>query len=674
MSRCVAWTLCMMGLAWLDTAPAAAGEEPGGSHYHARLLVYRDAQGDERPVRSRDDWALRRRQILEGMQQAMGPLPTGFDRQPLDVQVHASGEQEGVRRLSISYNAALGSDQADRVTAYLYLPEPDGQPRRRAAILALHPTGAAGKDIVAGNGPRPNRGYALELAQRGYVVIAPDYPSFGELRDYDFAADAYTSGTMKGIVNHIRAVDVLAAREEVDPERIGVIGHSLGGHNALFVAAMDERLQAVVSSCGWCPLHDYYGGKLDGWTSPRYMPLIREQFGLDPDRVPFDFYEVVAAVAPRPFFSYSPLGDTNFDYRGVRKAIPRAREVYDLFGAGQHLQVRYADGGHDFPPSARREAYAFFDQHLKHKPAAEVPAWSAGRRTKVTIPSTLDGTMQASYLIVPEGYDAAGPAVPLLVHLHSWSGNVEQRNRALEEEANQRGWLMISPDFRGANDRGEACGSRLAQQDILDAVEWACANWRVDRQRIYLTGSSGGGHMTMLMAGRHPTVWAGASAWVGISDLAAWHRRHADDRYGQMMRAVCGGAPGESEEVDRQYRQRSPLTWLAAAVDVPLDLAAGVHDGHHGSVPVRHTLEAFNVVARAQGAREVSEQEMVEISRANGRLVSPQPEDLIVDPDFDREIYLRRIAGKARVTVFDGGHEGLARAACQWLSRQVRQP
>ena len=56
---------------------------------------------------------------------------------------------------------------------------------------------------------------------------------------------------MKGIVNHIRAVDLLQQRDEVDPRRIGVIGHSLGGHNAMFVAAFDERLAVIVSSCGW---------------------------------------------------------------------------------------------------------------------------------------------------------------------------------------------------------------------------------------------------------------------------------------------------------------------------------------------------------------------------------------------------------------------------------------
>jgi hypothetical protein len=162
------------------------------------------------------------------------------------------------------------------------------------------------------------------------------------------------------------------------------------------------------------------------------------------------------------------------------------------------------------------------------------------------------------------------------------------------------------------------------------------------------------------------------SAWVGISDLAAWHARHTKSRYGEMLRASCSGAPGESPDVDEQYRLRSPKTWLDRAAEVPLDLAAGVHDGHRGSVPIRHTLEAFNVVAAAQGLPVVTEQEIAQLSRPNGRLERPQATDQEEDPALGRAIYLRRTSGKARVTIFEGGHERVARAAADWLAQQVK--
>ncbi len=297
----------------------------------------------------------------------------------------------------------------------------------------------------------------------------------------------------------------------------------------------------------------------------------------------------------------------------------------------------------------------------------------AGERTKVSIKSTVDGTDQPCYVILPDGFEPDGEPVPLLVSLHTWSGNVEQRNKPLEQLADERGWICLFPHFRGPNAHPDACGSPKAQQDILDAVAWARENYPVDPNRIYLTGVSGGGHMTLLMVGCHPDMWAAASAWVGISDLAAWHQRHAKDGYGAMLRKSCGGAPGDSDEVDREYQQRSPLTHLDRAKDVPLDIAAGVHDGHKGSVPIRHSLAAFNAIAHAAGAAAITEDEIVQLSRKNGHLDKPLPTDEIDDPTFGRKIYLRRHANEARVTIFEGGHEGIAAGAIAWLERHSKQ-
>ncbi len=106
-------------------------------------------------------------------------------------------------------------------------------------------------------------------------------------------------------------------------------------------------------------------------------------------------------------------------------------------------------------------------------------------------------------------------------------------------------------------------------------------------------------------------------------------------------------------------------------MDLPLDRAAGVHDGHKGSVPIRHTIDACNRVAAAQRLPVVSEEEIAELSRPNGRLQRPRPGDQPECPTFGRAIYLRRTAGKARVTIFEGGHERIAQAAAEWLAGHV---
>lgn len=297
----------------------------------------------------------------------------------------------------------------------------------------------------------------------------------------------------------------------------------------------------------------------------------------------------------------------------------------------------------------------------------------AAVRRQVTIRSTRDGSHQPAYVILPESFDPHDPPRPLLVSLHTWSGDVQQRNRELERLADEAGWIYLFPHFRGPNQHPEACGSELAQQDILDAVAWVREQYPVDANRIYLTGASGGGHMTLLMVGRYPELWAAASAWVPITDLSDWHAQHAGGRYGAMLRASCGGAPGDSPAVDQEYRQRSPITHIHRAVDVPLDIAAGIRDGHEGSVPIRHSLQAFNRLAAAAGEPGISERELVELSRPDGRLTAPLPSDEGVDRVWQRRYYLRRHAGRARVTIFDGGHEGLAAGAIDWLQRHRRQ-
>ena len=294
----------------------------------------------------------------------------------------------------------------------------------------------------------------------------------------------------------------------------------------------------------------------------------------------------------------------------------------------------------------------------------------AAEVTEIKIKSSLNGTEQkALYWAAPE---SAKKAAPLLVWLHSWSGNYKQKNGCLAE-CEKRGWSLILPDFRGPNWTPQACASELAVRDVLDAVEWMKKNTKVDTERVYLAGSSGGGHMSLVMAGRAPELWAGVSAWVPISDLAAWHRECTESgrRYADNMVKVCGGAPGKSKTVDEEYRNRSPQTWLTKATGVNLDINAGIHDGHTGSVPVTHSLHAFNVLAEAngEGAKKLT---AVQLKFFRTKRKAPAALRFKGTGDSNRkhEVLFRRSSGNARVTVFEGGHEADLGAAIRWLEEQ----
>jgi dienelactone hydrolase len=323
------------------------------------LLTYYDAAGASHRVKSVADWEIRRAQILHNMQLVMGPLPAPSSA-PLDVQIESTVELSTARREKITY---LGAD-GDRVPAYLFIPKL-AKGVKVPAVLCLHETTKVGMDSPAGLGGRPNRYYALELAERGFVTLAPDYPNFAEYH-FDSYAHGYVSATMKGISNHRRAVDLLQSLPEVNPDEIGVIGHSLGGHNSIFVAVFDERIKAIVSSCGFTSFEKYMGGNLAGWSHKGYMPRITEIYHHNPAEMPFDFTEVLAALAPRPVFINAPVGDDNFDVSGVKDCVAAALPVYrKIYKAGRNLHVVYPQGGHDFPTPIREAAYKFLAQTLK---------------------------------------------------------------------------------------------------------------------------------------------------------------------------------------------------------------------------------------------------------------------------------------------------------------------
>ena len=357
----------------VETASALQGqvEVQAGEHQrHDDFTVLHTTAGQV-PLADAEAHGLRRQQILHQMQAVMGELPEPETRIGLQVRIESVEDAGPYARIKLTYAAddALGgtaaTQQVDRVPAYLLVPH--RRPRPLPALLCLHPTQfELGKAQICGLGGQPSRFYAHELAAAGYVCLAPDYPGFADYK-YDFtqAPERYASGTMKAIWNNIRGLDLLESLPCVDRDAIGAIGHSLGDHNALYTAAFDQRIRCVVTSCGFNAFADYYGGNLKGWSSDRYMPRIESRYHLNPAEMPFDFPEVLAAIAPRPIFVNAPLEDSNFAVVGVRKCEASLQPLWAMLGTTARNQFVYPQAEHDFPEPIRQQAYAWLAEQLK---------------------------------------------------------------------------------------------------------------------------------------------------------------------------------------------------------------------------------------------------------------------------------------------------------------------
>ena len=255
-------------------------------------------------------------------------------------------------------------EPGQRVSAYLFLPAGEG---RHPAVLCIHQHNREyhlGKSEPAGLSGNPEQFYALELAKRGYVTLAPDTLCFEErqhpiLRGADSerfeATRRLTEGSClqaKMLWDLQRALDYLLTRREVDRRRIGCLGHSLGGQETLFLSAVDRRIAVGVSNCGFSSYQAIFDAAiLHNFAA--YVPGLLRYGDLD---------RVLGLVAPRPFLVLAGSSDPLFPLEGVQASVRGARKAY---GRGKdRLRLDIFPASHSFPQPMREAAYAWFDQWL----------------------------------------------------------------------------------------------------------------------------------------------------------------------------------------------------------------------------------------------------------------------------------------------------------------------
>ncbi len=319
-------------------------------------------------VKTADDWN-RHRQVLKQRYLELLRDDQKPAKPPLDLKEHEAVVVDGVyvRRL-ISYNV----EADERAHAYLGIPlKLDG---KAPGIVALHGTYPKGKERAAGLVDNPDKAYLDHLCRRGYVVIAPDHfvaghrvPPEGPYetkRFYEKHPDWTAVG--KFTYEHSIAVDVLQSLKEVDPQRIGALGHSLGGHGTIFLAAYDDRVKAAACNCGGSFFR--HNSRVTEWARDHwyiYFKNIRP--GLLEGKLPsIDFHEIIALIAPRAFLDLSALNDGDpLTQRQRVLMLMRVMDVYELEKAPQNFAFFVHGRGHSVSNESRALIYAWMDTHLK---------------------------------------------------------------------------------------------------------------------------------------------------------------------------------------------------------------------------------------------------------------------------------------------------------------------
>lgn len=314
---------------------------------HNNLLVVKDEAGNSKPITDAFGWGRRRAHILAALQDVFGVLPDSSQRPPLDVKIESEIATEGFVRRRVSYAADLHS----RVSASLLLPQK--LPRNSPALICL-PDGSPGGGSACD--------LAGELAKRGYICLVPDFPTSA---DFAAASSRYASGCMKLAWDNIRGIDLLETIPEINYRRIGLLGQGRGGLDALLTAALDSRISAVASSGGFTSFANCPATAFVNWAKPSMAPRIHSQFADDPTRIPFDFGELLATLAPRAVFVLAPSGDQAMTLAGVKKACDSAARIYEFKRAENGLKASYPEGERGFSAAMQKEVLAWLDQKLR---------------------------------------------------------------------------------------------------------------------------------------------------------------------------------------------------------------------------------------------------------------------------------------------------------------------
>jgi hypothetical protein len=322
-------------------------------------------------IGDREGWERKRPSVIRRAEALLGQAPE--TRGGLNPRVVSEARREGY----LERRVAFVSGNGDEIKGYLLIPDGASASSPRPAILALHSTVNGGAGVTVGiDSTHRNRYYGLELARRGYVVLAVDvissgeriYPGFGEFDTGGFDRQFPRWSAMgKMLHDHIRSVDYLTGLAEVDSSRIGTIGHSLGGYNAFFLQAFDPRIKAAVTSCGFvCMGTSMYPFRFARQEWFVHFPNLRDY--LRSGIVPCDMHEVMALCAPRPLFNYSARKDHIFpDFWATDAGLKQVRRLYQAIGASERFEVVIGEGDHDFPDEIREQAYRWLDKWLGKK-------------------------------------------------------------------------------------------------------------------------------------------------------------------------------------------------------------------------------------------------------------------------------------------------------------------
>jgi dienelactone hydrolase len=294
----------------------------------------------------------RRRRFMQMM--GLGDLEPAGRRPPVRFTVTGTVNRPGYRIEKLHYESLPDL----HVTANLYLPASRGAARRPAVLYAC----GHEKDQKTAYQAHPRR-----FAELGFPALIVETVQLGEVTGhhhgcyqegwFHWYSRGYSPAAIE-LLNGIRALDLLAARPDVDPDRLAVTGISGGSASTWWIAAADERIKACAPVCGTATLAAHISDRvIDGHCDCMWWP----------NTALWDLTDVAALIAPRPLLIASANQDGIFPIDSIREAHAKIRTLYQTLGRSEHLKLVETPGGHSYHERSRTAVFSWFLQHLTGK-------------------------------------------------------------------------------------------------------------------------------------------------------------------------------------------------------------------------------------------------------------------------------------------------------------------
>ncbi len=331
---------------WLGEVQRPPSKPVTGTPKLKPLLI--DDNGES--ITTKQGWSKRREALRRWWLEFLGPLRV--DRPRPKLTVLKEDKVGSVVRQLVRYESEPGIP----VEGYLLRPERIDKPA--PGVVVLHSTVNHTIRQPAGVEGRPEKAFGLTLARQGMVAFCPKCFLWVGPGNYNQRVANFhkrhpkSKGMAKMLFDAQRGLDVLGSLPQVDPKRLGAVGHSLGAKEVLYLAAFDERVKATVSSEGGI------GTTYSNWDAPWYLSKAIKADGFD-----HEHHELLGLIAPRSFLL---VGGDSADGARSWPFIDAALPVYSLLEPDRRPRLGLFNHGkgHAVPPEAERRIEQWLTTYL----------------------------------------------------------------------------------------------------------------------------------------------------------------------------------------------------------------------------------------------------------------------------------------------------------------------